>query len=100
MSFNIEKEIDYLINTFNGLKYDNECEEILIPNPSIFDNFDEIKLEMVKRIGIDRCSIFDEGNLYIIYEIDGYNNDKEYIEIKMDGINPIIKYYSSQNLIS
>ena len=55
---------------------------------------------MVKRIGIDRCSIFDEGNLYIIYEIDGYNNDKEYIEIKMDGINPIIKYYSSQNLIS
>lgn len=100
MSFNIEKEIDYLIHTFNELKYDNECEEILIPNPSIFDKFDEIKIEMVKRIGIDRCSIFDEDNLYIIYEIDGYNNDKEYIEIKMDGINPIIKYYSSQNLIS
>lgn len=95
MSFNIEKEIDCLIHNFNGLKYANEYEEILTPNSYIFDIFDEIKLEIIKRIGIDRCSIFDEGNLYIIYEIDGFNDDKEYIEIKMDGNNPIIKYYSS-----
>jgi len=94
----IDKEIDYLVNVFNGLKYDNVCEEILSPNQYIYDKFDEIKLEMLNRIGLDKCSILDEGNLYIIYEVDGYY-EKEYMEIKMDGNIPIIKYYSS-NMIS
>lgn len=94
--------VDYLIEAFNRLRYDEDGEEVSTSvsttyfNSYLFDKFDEVKWMVAERIGFDKCSIYDEGNLYMIYEIVRFDDNMEFVEIKMDEEKKIkITYYPS-----
>lgn len=103
---NIDSCIDYLIEKFNQLRYDEDGEDVSISvstsvpmtnfNSYLFDKFDDAKWMIAERIGFDKCSIYDEGNLFMIYEFVRFDDNMEYVEIKMDEEKKIkITYYPS-----
>jgi hypothetical protein len=101
-SNSFEQHVDYMIEIFNGLRYDVNGEIVesasrTVPiDEDFFKNFDEVKFEISNRIGYDICIIYDEGNDYVSYEVTNYDLNKvEFIDVKLDNMfSATVAYYS------
>jgi len=99
---NFERYVDYMIEVFNGLRYDEDGEVVKSASRTVpideefFGKFDEIKWEIAEWIGYDICSIYEESDNCVIYEIVGYDYDMEYIKIKLgEKSDAFVAFYSS-----
>jgi len=103
---NSEMYVDYMIEIFNGLRYDDEREVVETASRTVpvdeefIGKFDEIKWDIAERIGYDICSIYEEGDNCIVYEIVSFDYDMEYIKIELGEKSDVtVTFYSSMEVM-
>lgn len=105
-SENSEQYVDFMIERFNRLRYDEDgevvrsAEEVVSMDHEFFSRFDDVKWEIADRIGCDYCRVYDEGEGFIVYEIESGDYGVEYVQIRLgEKCSANVAFYSSLEML-